>query len=122
MLALLVLAGFLTARPSAAERLDRYESRSREMLLPDPVLDPFAEPVVPDTPPPGMARIPDSVDEEPLDDQVLDSAEQEEYERTLVEQGAVPDPNDDLGQDRWDGGNGPDRGDDAEDPPDPADW
>jgi hypothetical protein len=120
--ALIVLASFLSARPCAAERLDRYETRSSEMLLPDPVLDPFSEPAVPATAPPGVARIPDSVDEEPFDDQALDSAEQEEYDRYLVEQGAVPDPNDDLGQDRWDGGSGPDSADDAEDSTDPAEW
>ena len=117
-----LVASVLTVQPVAAERPDRYQSRSQEMFLPDPVLDPFSEPVVSATVPPGVARIPDSVDEEPLDDQPLDSAEQEEYERSLVDQGVVPDPYDDLANDRWNGGQDPEPADEAGDAPDPAEW
>ncbi len=117
-----LVASFLTVQPAAAERPDRYESRSQEMFLPDPVLDPFSEPIVPATAPPGVVRVPDSVDEEPLEDQPLDSAEQEEYERSLVDQGVVPDPYDDLANDRWNGGSDPEPADDAGDASEPAEW
>ena len=93
---------------ASAGRLDRYEQRSAEMALPDPELDPFADRALGPAPGAFTERIPDSVDHAPLDEEAMDAAEREEYERYLVEQGVAADPYDHLGRDAWDGGSGPD--------------
>ena len=101
---------------------NRYERRAAEMALPDPVLDSFGqhEP----EPMPGLfdARIPDSVDHVALEEEQLDGAEREEYERYMIERGLMQDPHDDLSRDRWDGGASPPETAGANAFDDPVEW
>jgi len=124
-LCLALLAVVLVVPPAHAEDEDRYERRSHEMFLPDPVLDPFGDqgPIDPGVASMFVPRVPDNVDEVPLDEEGLDTAEREEWEREMVEEGFLTDPNDDLALDRWDGDGAPPDGAAAPDEgQDPAEW
>ena len=92
------------------------------MPIADSVLDPFAEPPPPRFRGPLEERVPDSVDHAPIDDQGIDAAEREEYERYLIEQGVRADPNDDLRLDRWDGGPASRDAARADEMNDPTEW
>ncbi|MEE8312545.1 MAG: hypothetical protein V3R77_09810 [Candidatus Binatia bacterium] len=100
----------------------RYDRRSSQMAIPDPVLDPFhrGRPIAP---PPSAELIPDSVDRQAFDpDEVIDETEREVYESYLIEQGLKDDPHDHRRRDAWDGSSGEDVEIDDGGYSDPVEW
>ncbi|TFH24934.1 MAG: hypothetical protein E4H03_02255 [Myxococcales bacterium] len=101
----------------------RYDRRSSEMAMPDPVLDPFhqSQPIA--LPPASAEPVPDSVDREEFDpDEEIDETEREVYESYLIEQGLKDDPHDHLRRDAWDGSSGEEAEIDDGGYSDPVEW
>jgi len=120
----MLLLALCAAAPVAHADGQRYDRRSSEMAIPDPVLDPFkrGRPIMP-PPPPSATPVPDSVDHQALDpDGVLDQTEREVYESYLIEEGLMDDPHDHLRRDAWDGSSGDDVEIDDGGYSDPVEW
>jgi hypothetical protein len=115
-------ASLVVATPAAAQSSTRYERRSEEMFLPDPLLDPFGGDPYDAPASMFLPRVPDSVEHEMLEEEQLEEAEREEWERQMVESGQLGDPNDDLALDRWDGAVAPPEQADEDGFDDPAAW